>query len=190
MIFDLEDTLTYVSDKLEGAHAFIPVVTQDKQNKKLGLFFRPYLKECVTKLKALDCEVVVWTSGQSDYSNKIINFIDPDSELFDMRLFRDQCYISPKGLYIKDLRMINRDLDKCIIVDDHAYSFGFQLDNGVLILPFTGEETDTEMLTLGEYLTYLMRFADFRSVNRKHFKYDAFEKENNMDHLMKLISKG
>ena len=85
--------------------------------------------------------------------------------------------------------MINRDLDKCIIVDDHAYSFGFQLDNGVLMLPFTGEETDTELLTLGEYLIYLMRFGDFRAANRKHFRYEAFEKENNLEQLMKILVK-
>ena len=136
------------------------------------------------------CELVVWTAGHPEYANSVIDFIDPDKTIFDVRLFRDQCYISPKGLYIKDLRMINRDLDKVILVDDHVYSFGFQMENGVLMLPFTGEETDTELLTLGEYLAYLMRLPDFRTANRKHFRFDLFEKENNLENLMKLLVKG
>lgn len=135
------------------------------------------------------CELVVWTAGHSEYANSVIDYIDPDKEFFDVRLFRDQCYISPKGLYIKDLRMINRDLDKCIIVDDHAYSFGFQLENGVPMLPFTGEESDTELLTAGEYLVYLMRFADFRPVNRRHFRLDAFEREQTLEQLSKTLLK-
>ena len=146
------------------------------------------MKDVLDRFKT-NCELMVWTAGHPEYANSVIDFIDPDKNIFDVRLFRDQCYISPKGLYIKDLRMINRDLDKVIIVDDHAYSFGFQIDNGVPILPYKGEETDTELLTIGEYIVHLMRLADFRPANRKHFKYEHFEKENNMDNLIKVIAK-
>lgn len=149
---------------------------------------RPFVKDLLLRFKPT-CELVVWTAGHPEYANSVIDYLDPEKEIFDVRLFRDQCYISPKGLYIKDLRMINRDLDRCIIVDDHAYSFGFQLDSGVLILPFGGEATDTELLTLGEYLVYLMRFADFRAANRRHFRYDAFEKEDTLDRLAKSLAR-
>ena len=53
--------------------------------------------------------------------------------------------------------MLNRNLSRVIIVDDQAYAFGFQIDNGVLILPYKGESSDTELLTLTEYLISLMR---------------------------------
>lgn len=141
------------------------------------------------KLKQAYCEIVVWASGSGEYSNKIVTSIDPDHQLFDQRLFSNHCYASPKGLLIKDLRLLNRDLSKCIIIDDHAYSFGFQVDNGVLILPYKGEQTDTELLTLTEYLLTLIRMDDFRQYNRKYFRFDAFEKENNVENLVKRIVK-
>lgn len=42
-----------------------------------------------------------------------------------------------EGVYIKDLRIIkNRNLKDVVIIDNAVYSFGFQLDNGIPILPF------------------------------------------------------
>lgn len=119
-----------------------------------------------------------------------MDYIDPDNSIFDMRLFRDQCYVTPKGLFIKDLRMINRDLSKCIIVDNYVYSFGFQIENGVMILPFNGESDDTELLTLSEYLDFLMKQANFRQVNAKHFRYKDLAKLRNLQEARKsLLSK-
>jgi import inner membrane translocase subunit TIM50 len=178
-----------MSENLTGADSFIPVVTQDKRSIKLGVHYRPFLKDSLMRLKSLNCELVVWASGTSDCSNKIINSIDPENEIFDLRFYREQCYASPTGLFIKDIRMINRDLERCIIVDNHGYSFGFQIDNGVLVLPFTGEAGDTELLTLTEYLTFLIKLDDFRSFNRKHFKYEHYEKESTVESLLKRIIK-
>ncbi len=42
-----------------------------------------------------------------------------------------------EGDHIKDLRVIgNRNMRDLIIVDNAAYSFGFQIDNGIPILPY------------------------------------------------------
>lgn len=140
---------------------------------------RPFMKDLLLRFKPT-CELIVWTAGHPEYANSVIDFIDPEKEIFDVRLFRDQCYISPKGLYIKDLRMINRDLDKCIIVDNAAYSFGFQPENGVLIIPFLGESNDSELLLLGEYLAHLIKLEDFRKFNSKHFRYQALAKADSI----------
>lgn len=154
------------------------------------MFYRPFLKETLLKFKET-CEIVVWTAGSSEYANRVINSIDPDNSLFDLRLFREQCYATPKDIYVKDLRILNRDLSKTIIVDNSAYSFGFQPENGVLVLPFKGERDDSELLMLGEYLTYLMKLDDFRSFNKKHFMYEEFMKSSNIDSLRKkLLSSG
>lgn len=175
---------------MDGADAFFQVVTAQKKTIKLGVHYRPYLKDTLQNLKKLGCELLIWASGSTEYSNKVISSFDPDGDLFETRLFRDHCYISPKGLLIKDLRMINRPLEKCIAVDNNAYSYGFQLDNGVPILPYTGETGDTELLVLSEYLQYLMRQqTDFRTANRRHFRYDLFEKEANPTKLVKKLLK-
>ncbi len=37
---------------------------------------------------------------------------------------------------MKDLRVLNRDLSSLVLVDNAAYSYAYQLDNGIPILPY------------------------------------------------------
>lgn len=39
-------------------------------------------------------------------------------------------------MHIKDLRVINRNLKDLVLVDNAAYSYAFQLDNGIPIIPY------------------------------------------------------
>ena len=49
-----------------------------------------------------------------------------------------------KGVHIKDLRVIaGRDLKDVVLVDNAAYSFGFQLENGIPIIPYYDNKNDT-----------------------------------------------
>jgi CTD small phosphatase-like protein 2 len=56
-----------------------------------------------------------------------------------------------------------------IIIDNAVYSFGFQLDNGIPILPFYEDPKDEELLHLIYYLKCLEKQADMREQNRKAF---------------------
>ena len=70
------------------------------------------------------------------------------------------------NLFIKDLRIISRPIDSIVLVDDCSYSFGFHIDNGIPIIPFTGNKEDCELLLLARYIDYLMRHDDIRKINR------------------------
>lgn len=46
-------------------------------------------------------------------------------------------------MYIKDLRIFtNRDLDNIVLIDNAPYSYFFQLENGIPILPFYNSKDD------------------------------------------------
>ena len=36
-------------------------------------------------------------------------------------------------MYVKDLRVINRDLKDVVLIDNASYSFGFNINNGIAI---------------------------------------------------------
>jgi len=75
------------------------------------------------------------------------------------------------GFYIKDLRIIkNRDLKNMIIVDNLVHSFGFQIDNGVPILEWTGNKKDQELKSLVPYLVDAKNHDDLRQYNRDKLK--------------------
>lgn len=51
-------------------------------------------------------------------------------------------------MYIKDLRAIDRPLSDIILVDNAAYSYAYQLSNGVPILPYYHGSVDFELKML------------------------------------------
>jgi CTD small phosphatase-like protein 2 len=46
---------------------------------------------------------------------------------------------------VKDLRLLGRDLSKVVLVDNAAYSYAFQVSNGVPIVPYYEGEGDCEL---------------------------------------------
>jgi Dullard-like phosphatase family protein len=184
VVLDLDETLVHVmtSPKAPGADHQAHVVLPDGQRAQVSIFVRPFLAELIKKLKPR-CELAVWTAGRAEYANCVLSTIDPLNEYFDLRLFRDQCYATSAGQYVKDLRILNRSLERSVIVDNSAYSYAFQLENGVPILPFLGEKNDTELLLLGEYLSFLTEHSDIRDFNRKHLRLKDFEKSSSLSEL-------
>jgi CTD small phosphatase-like protein 2 len=66
-------------------------------------------------------------------------------------------------------------LKDVVIVDNAVYSFGFQLDNGIPIIPFYDDKSDEELLHLIYYFNCLVRFDDIREQNRKAFQLHELE---------------
>ena len=69
-------------------------------------------------------------------------------------------------MYLKDLRILkDRDLKDLILVDNAAYSFGLQIDNGIPIIPFYENKKDRELKEVADFiLDYLNDAYDVRDV--------------------------
>ena len=79
-------------------------------------------------------------------------------------------------MYIKDLRIItNRAIENICIVDNAVYSFGFQLDNGIPIIPFYDDPNDEELHHLVFYMKWLAQLEDMRIQNRNAFQLSALD---------------
>ena len=66
------------------------------------------------------------------------------------------------GTYVKDLRVINRDLSQMVLVDNAAYSYAFQLDNGIPILPYYHGKNDFELKALQQFIESMIFAKDVR----------------------------
>ena len=155
----------------------------------MGVHYRPFMKDTLRRLKK-DWELILFTASAPEYANRIINAIDPDGSLFNFRLYRKNCYLTEKGIYIKDLRIVERPLERVLLIDNAAYSYGFQPFNGIPIIPFLGSRQDAELLFLSDYLDYIKDAPDFRKVNKEMFKYHMFSGPNiKLNTLMKKIFK-
>lgn len=149
VIFDLDETLIHCNE-VEGKRCdvILPVVFSKKQRIFADINIRPYAREVLESL-AKHFELVVFTASHSCYANVVIDHLDPNKNLISHRLFREHCFETESGMYIKDLRVIrNRDLSQVVLVDNAAYSYFLQLDNGIPIVPFFNSRKDCELLSL------------------------------------------
>jgi len=83
------------------------------------------------------------------------------------------------GFYIKDLRIIkNRELKNMVIVDNLVHSFGFQVENGIPIIEWTGNKQDTELKYLSDYLIDAKKYDDIRDYNRQKLRLVELSNSN------------
>jgi CTD small phosphatase-like protein 2 len=57
------------------------------QGVEVSVRLRPYVIDCLEKLAPL-YEIIVFTAGQQDYADYILDYIDPSKKIFKRRLYR------------------------------------------------------------------------------------------------------
>ena len=69
-----------------------------------------------------------------------------------------------------------RDLKDTVLVDNASYSFAYQINNGIPIIPFYDSKQDDQLVQLAEYLKELNKAPDVRIFNRDYFKLQKIMK--------------
>ena len=88
-----------------------------------GVNLRPHVKQCLQECST-KFQIGVFTASNKEYADSVIELIDPERELIQFRLYRENCFKTDEGIFIKDLRVLkNRDLKDVILVDNSVYSF-------------------------------------------------------------------
>jgi len=78
----------------------------------------------------------------------------------------------------------NRKLEDLIIVDNHLYSYIFNIDNGVPILDFYDDKEDIELLKVAEFLKTLKDVPDVRTNIANAFKFSKFLDNDNFEQVL------
>lgn len=139
-----------------------------------GLFsVRPFAKQVLTKLYQY-FDLYLFTAADKKYADQVLNIIDPKAKIFRNRFYREDC-VEIQQFRVKDLRMFqDRDLQNIIIVDNSVISFAFQLNNGIPILPYEGEEDDCELIYLLKFLDRIKDAKDVRIEIKKAFNIKQY----------------
>ena len=121
---------------------------------------RPYLDNCLEHLEKM-YEIAVFTAGEQSYADAVLDYLDEERKIIKHRLYRQHCVNTEKGIYVKDLRIIqDREMKDIVIVDNSIVSFAFNMDNGVPISAFTRQKNDEELLYMVSYLEEISSFPD------------------------------
>lgn len=175
LIFDLDETLVHCCENLSQAQpdVTLPITFPTGEVVNAGLNIRPYARESLKEANRW-FEVMVFTASHQCYADVVLDYLDPTGELVHHRLYRDNC-VAVGGVLLKDLRIFgNRRLQDLVIVDNAAYSFAYQLDNGIPIISWHDDPYDRELYNLIDYMKVLAEAEDIRLVNRDTFHLSTF----------------
>ena len=170
LVLDMDETMVSARFKSRMPPGFVTSFVVDFQDQPIHVRIRPYLQDCLERLSQL-YEIIVFTAGVQEYADKILDQIDPEKKIIKKRMYRQDC-IQLQEFFIKDLDVfIDREKENIVIVDNSIMSFAFDLDNGVPIQSFMGDETDDkELLFLISFLEEAIYTQDVRPSIKEAFK--------------------
>ena len=165
----------------------LPIQFPSGESIEAGINVRPYAIECLQELSKY-FEIIVFTASHSCYANVVLDYLDPHNQYIHHRLFRDNCVATDEGVFIKDLRIFaNRNLKDITIVDNAVYSFAYQIDNGIPIVPFYYNKNDTELKSFISYALNFYSVKDIRELNQKTFKYHLYDNGDSHEDIINKL---
>ncbi|KAM3140830.1 hypothetical protein pb186bvf_007057 [Paramecium bursaria] len=130
LVLDLDETLVHYQEFPNGGGQFI---------------VRPFAQEFLTQISQY-YEIVIFTAAMPDYANFIIDILD-EGQKVAARLYREHTVLKD-NVYIKDLSILGRPLNRTIIVDNMPENFQLQPENGIFIQGWYGEQKDRALKDL------------------------------------------
>ena len=196
LILDLDETLVHSAfTPFSRKSDIILNINIEGENKTLYVLKRPHVDKFLQELSSL-YEIIIFTASISQYANPLLNQLDKNNYI-KYRLFREHCTFT-NGIYIKDLKILDRKLNNMIIIDNNPLSYDNNIDNGIPILSWYDNINDNELLKLLPLLKYMSstNIQDVRTiinkiVDRTHNEIDytsvdrilPMNESNNNDYL-------
>jgi CTD small phosphatase-like protein 2 len=145
----------------------------EEKEYKVGVFIRKGAKEFLTEVSKYFV-VGIFTASVKAYADAVIDYLDPNKNLIQFRLYRNNCINVNDKIFVKDLRIIKGiDIKDIILLDNSIYSFSAQINNGILVNSFFNDKKDIELYNvLGYLLNFLVKAEDVRVVNEQFFNFD------------------
>ncbi|CAD8065791.1 unnamed protein product [Paramecium primaurelia] len=184
LVFDLDETLIHCNQRDQKSYDVILTINLNKTQQVFAkINIRPNAVEILKKLSK-DFELIVFTASDQIYAKSIIDYLDPNNNIFAHRLYRESCILTSGGILVKDLRILNRNLERVALIDNSAFNFSQQIDNGIPIIPFFDNKSDDELKKLYKYLSGMKEWYDVREYNRKHLQ--LYRYTQNIQNLKRL----
>jgi len=179
LFIDLDETLIHsdIYDKksfIINNYNKILKFKYDNLHYYIGINFRKNLNFFLKKVSKY-FNLILFTASYKEYADVIIDYIDPENNIFKKRFYKESCINLDDNINIKDLNIFNDiDLKRSIILDNNIYSFCNNLNNGILINSFF-EGEDDDLINIYYYLeNYIKNSEDVRKVNENLFGFEKF----------------
>lgn len=165
LVLDLDETLIHtLTQKYIGSNRCDLKLDLEIEGNEYQFYvnFRPYAFQFIDTV-AQWYDLVVFTASLEAYGAPVIEALDRGKGLFKQQYFRESCTYD-RGMYMKDLTIIDGDLANILIIDNSASAYELQPANAVPIVSWFDDPLDEELLDLIPFLDALRCTKDVRSV--------------------------
>ena len=159
LILDLDETLVHSSFTPFQNNDIILEVDFDGVLYNIYVLVRPYAEDFLKNISKY-FEIIIFTASISKYASPLLDILDKEKNI-KFRLFRDHCTFI-NGIFIKDLKRLNRDLKDVIIVDNSPLAYAFDTGNGLPIKTWYEDPDDIELMKIEPLLIFLSKTKDVR----------------------------
>jgi Dullard-like phosphatase family protein len=112
---------------------------------------RPFTETFLAQVFELFSKVVVFTAGTKAYADPVLDMLEELASVkFHARLYRNSCTPAKDGSggWVKDLRKVQANLKRLLIVDNTPSSYSLQPQCGVPIPSYWGQANDVELMLI------------------------------------------
>jgi len=168
LVLDLDETLVHSSFKPTQNPDYIIPVDIEGTTHRVYVCKRPGVDEFMRTMGKL-FEIVVYTASLSKYANPLLDRLD-EHNVIRYRLFREHC-VHHEGSYVKDLSLLDRDLNHCVIIDNSPLSYMFHPKNAIGCGTFIDDLRDRELPVIADFLREIEHAKDVREHMQRYPDY-------------------
>ena len=174
LVLDIDETLVHSSFLPFEKNDLILNVNFDGIFYNIYVLVRPWAEQFIKEISKY-FEIITFTASIPAYASPLLDILDKEKNI-QHRLYREHCTFI-NGLFIKDLKRLNRNLKDVIIVDNSPLAFAFDTENGLPINSWFDDPVDQELMNIKPLLEFLAKTQDVRQYIKKFVKNNAINYE-------------
>ena len=186
LILDLDETLVHSSFTPFENNDIVLNVDFDGMIYDIYVLVRPGAEYFIKNISKY-YELVIFTASLSNYASPLLDILDKEDNI-KYRLYRENCTFM-NGIYIKDLKKLNRNLKDLVIVDNSPLAYTLDIDNGLPIKTWYEDKNDIELFKISGILEFLAKTGDVRNYIRKFVKQNEIAYEEAMNFIKTFENK-
>ena len=174
LVLDLDETLVHSSFFPFEKNDIVLNVNLDGVYYNIYVLIRPWVEKFIQEMGKY-FEIIIFTASIAAYASPLLDILDKGKNI-QYRLYREHCNFV-NGVFIKDLKRLNRSLKDVIIIDNSPLAYAFDVDNGLPIISWFDNRDDRELLHLEPILKFLGKVDDVRKYIKKFLRNNCINYE-------------
>ena len=174
LVLDIDETLVHSSFIPFTKNDLVLNVNFDGIYYNIYVLIRPWAEQFIKHFSKY-YEIITFTASIPGYASPLLDILDKEKNI-QYRLYREHCTFV-NGMFIKDLKRLNRNLKDIIIVDNSPLAYAFDSDNGLPILSWFDNPVDRELINIQPLLEFLSNTKDVRKYIKKFVKNNVINYE-------------